>query len=403
MPETTTGNPVHDRSARPQAVVVLGGGFAGRAAARALQPAMRRQLCRITLVDANPFTVMIPALPDYAAGDIPKTMITAPLAGLLPESAIFRQTVVTAIDLAGQSIDTSDGKLFFDYLVMAMGSVGAPERDNWPTGASFSLATIGDAERIRNAFPNYLKHVEQPRLLISGAGYTGIELAIGLSQCAARLGVDCRIQICERHQAILPFLNGFQLKRVAMSLRRHRVELLTGCHVEHFDGKTAMLSNGERIENVFLCRTEGTCAPLRPDGGNFDTLPDGRIMVDRRLCLPAYPKVYAAGDAAAIRHGNGYLRKAVNFAVYSGTRAGYNVHCSLINRPQRIFRGLDPGWLIPLGDDSVGRALGGVPLLGRWGLMLHYIMCGLRNYNMRNAIGFARHGVGALIKRKVII
>jgi len=122
----------------------------------------------------------------------------------------------------------------------------------------------------------------------------------------------------------------------------------------------------------------------------MERLTDGRIKVSRDLQVPAHPEVFACGDAAAMEHRGGYLRKAVNFAFYSGLRAGKNAAAFLLEHKMKPFRPVDLGWVIPLVDDSVGRIMGGLPVWGRTGLRLHYFMCGYRNFSGRNMRAFIR-------------
>jgi hypothetical protein len=77
----------------------------------------------------------------------------------------------------------------------------------------------------------------------------------------------------------------------------------------------------------------------------------------------------------------------VNFAYYSGKRAGANTAAHLRGRDTRAFSPVDLGWVIPLGTTSVGKAFGWMPLGGRMGLRMHYAMCGFRHFGG----GEARH------------
>ena len=376
-------------------VVILGGGFAGMAAARALRHAVRAGRCDLTLVDREPVSAMIPVLPDYAAGLLADGVITAPLAGRLPTGAAFLQDTVSAVDPDARTVAMASGKTIpYDYLVLAMGSVAAPGPDGQATDDVYTLTTYADACRLRTAYSRWLESSDRPAVLISGAGYTGIELAVGMVRSAIRQGKRVAVTLVEQREAILPFLGPAQQARVRRCLDRHGITLRTGCKVARFDGSTAVLSDGTATGPVLFCRAEGTVAPVRP-AGDQAALGDGRLRVTPVLSLPAHPAVFAAGDAAAIPSGDGFLRKAVNFSIYTGHRAGANVARLLRGASPRPFRSVDLGWVIPMGDDSVGRAFGRVPLYGRPGLRLHYVMCGVRNYTFRNLLYFVRHAAGA--------
>ncbi len=377
-------------------ILILGGGFAGQAAARSLRFPLRSRLCRLTVVDRNPFATMIPVLPDVASGRIEGKFATGSIAPLLPPGAEFMQATVTAVNLAAGNVHTEAGLQSFDHLVIAMGSVAMPSAEGWSANASYPLATFGDAMRIRHEFPGYLRRAPQPHVLFSGAGYTGIELAVALARAVRGTDRACRITMLERRNEILSFMNERRRQRVRRVLDRHSVEVRTRCHISKTDGQAIILSSGERIKDVFLCRTEGTRAAAGIMGADLDSLPDGRLSVRRDLSLFACPNVYAAGDSAAIRTQKGVLRKAVNFAIYSGSRAGANIARVLRGKSPRPFHPMDLGWVIPLGDDSVGRAPGRLPLDGKAGLLLHYYMCGFRNFNRRNYVYFAKQALNSL-------
>jgi len=376
-------------------VLILGGGFAGMAAAHALRHAVRAGRCALTVVDREPVSAMIPVLPDYAAGLLDDRVITAPLVNRLPAGTTVVQDAVTAADPDARTVRMAGGNaLTYDYLVLAMGSVAAPGPAESIDGEVYPLATYADARRLRAEFGRRLVAQAPPTVVISGAGYTGIELATGMVRSAAGQGKRVAVTLVEQRDAILPFLGPAQQARVRGSLDRHGIALRTGCKVAHYDGQSAVLSDGTDMGPALFCRTEGTVAPVQPTGQHA-ALGDGRLRVTPALHLPDHPTVFAAGDAAAIPLGNGFLRKAVNFSIYTGHRAGANIARLLRGAPPRPFRPVDLGWVIPLGDDSVGRAFGRLPLQGRAGLRLHYLMCGLRNYSFRNLLFFVRHAAGA--------
>jgi NADH dehydrogenase FAD-containing subunit len=106
--------------------------------------------------------------------------------------------------------------------------------------------------------------------------------------------------------------------------------------------------------------------------------------------------VYAAGDAAAIRRGENYLRKAVNFSRGSGTVAGRNVARALEDDLPEPFHPVDLGWVIPFCDVGVGRLFSRYAMRGRIPLFLHYLMCGVRNYEAANRIHFWKRAIRTL-------
>ncbi len=365
-------------------VVIIGGGFSGLAAARKLNHALQSARCTVTLIDANVETCMIPALPDYAAGLIPRDHITASIEKQLPAKATFMQAQVTGISCEAKSIHTNAGDVPFDYVILAMGSSPSVPPDVLQKIHTHTITSIADATALKDAFDEYLRSTQSPSVVINGAGYTGIELAICMARRAAKESKPIQIHLIELRNEILPFLPPPQQQRVYNSIERHGIKLHTQCHIESLKNKHVQLSDGATIDKPLICRTEGTMAPVKADEPTIACLRDGRFKVAPTLALDTFPYIFAAGDAAAFHVPNGYLRKAVNFAFYAGKHAGMNVMRAIKQQPLRPFKPIDLGWVIPLGDDSVGKAFGSVPLSGKMGLRMHYVMCGYRNYNMQN-------------------
>lgn len=374
-------------------VLILGGGFAGVAAAHALRRAQRRRQCRVILLDPRGQSVMLPLLPEYAAGRLDRRRLEGRLERRLPAGIDLRQTAAEAVDLDARTVDTPAGKIAYDYLICAAGSVSRPGDPAQFSGPTFPMADIEEAERIRCEFPRYLARASTPHCLFHGAGYTALELAANLADTARRAHKTCRFTLVERNASILPFLSAGQAARVQRWLTRNDFDLLVNDRITLYDGKSAHLASGRNFADVFLCRTEGTTAAINRIKGRIKRLPDGRVIVNEFLAAPGYPAVFFAGDAAAVQDRKGYLRKAVNFSIYAGARAGANIARALAGQPPRRFYPLDLGWVIPLADDSVGRAFDALPLCGRTGLRLHYFMCGLRNFSFLNFMFFAKHAL----------
>ena len=376
-------------------VIIIGGGFAGLAAARKLRCAVQRGLCEATLIDSNPETSMVPALPDYAAGLIPHDWVTAPIHKHLPSGITFLHDCVTGFSLEKKIINTKNHNISFDYLIVALGSQSAPPPDILQNTTTHTITNIADATVLKKSFDHLLATSQAPSVVINGAGYTGIELAICMARRATRDNASLDIHLVEQREDIMTFLPPKDQQRVLRSIKRHGIKLHKDCHISSVQNDKLQLSNGTTIISPMICRTEGTVAPVSAAEQNIPQLYDGRIQVQPTLALEGFPHVLAAGDAAAFSIPNGYLRKAVNFAFYAGAHAGMNVVRALQNRPMRPFKPIDLGWVIPLGNDSVGQAFGSLPLKGKMGLRMHYVMCGYRNYSLKNFYKLLGHAVRA--------
>jgi NADH dehydrogenase len=213
-----------------------------------------------------------------------------------------------------------------------------------------------------------------------------LELAASLQDAGRRLGKPVRITVAEFQNTLLASMPAWVRTYMRRNAERLGLEIITGAAVTAFDGKNATLSSGRVLENVFLCWATGTRFPISTVVGRHTQMNDGRFEVDVYLRLPAHPEVLAAGDAAAIRQNGTPLRKAVNFSRDSGLAAGENVVRAILGRPPAPFKPVDLGWVIPFGDVGVGLLFSKIGIKGRLPLMLHYAMCGLRNFSLENRL-----------------
>lgn len=375
--------------------VVVGGGFAGIHACRAL----RNAPTEVVLIDPSPLAAMVPALPDLAGGWIPERLISRSISDLLPDNARHVESEVLSIDLRSNFIVWNGGSTRFDYLVIAAGSVPVPPPATICGNAINGLSNLSDARRIRDAFLAHLQSKTRPTLLVAGGGFTGLELAASLQARAQLAGRDCKTTIVDPANPLLPFLPDNDRRRVMEHLGRRNVEILAGSSLDLFDGKTARAGN-RVFDEPFVCWTAGSTSPLRNVEGKVERLRDGRFKVGPSLSLPGYDHVFAAGDSAAFFRNGQPIRKSVNHACGGGKCAGENIARLLCGRPVRPFRPVDPGWIIPLHDESVGRIHPGLKIQGSWGVRLHFFMCGARNFSFSNFAGCFRRALNPYPKEQ---
>ncbi len=232
-----------------------------------------------------------------------------------------------------------------------------------------------------------------------GGGYTGLELACNLRFLGRRFQSQSHVCVVELAPDILPSAPEWVRRYMHGEAARHGIELVTGASIESFDGRNATLSNGRRVEDVFLCWTAGSKFALGDIRGRQRQMKDGRLVVDTCLRVTPHPEVFAAGDSAAMKHGETLLRKAVNFSIGSGIQAGRNIAAAIRGQPLHPFRPVDPGWVIPFCDVGVGQIFPGLRVRGRLPLALHYAMCGVKNYSLGNRLFFWGLAIKALCSR----
>lgn len=371
--------------------VVIGGGFAGLQACRVL----RNAGTEIVLFDPRACAVMLPALPDLAAGRVESSLLCRPLSEMLPKNVRHIRQAVTAIDLDARTLTAGGETVDFGTLLIAAGSVTDFHGFDGPRDRMYHLDSLESALRIRDRFADYLRAAERPHVVAAGGGYTGLELALSLFCRAAAKGKECRVTIVDPAPDILPFLPERKRDDIRRFLAAHRVTLLSGTRVSGFDG-FRVTAGTQVFEDVFFCWAAGSTFAVPEIKGRVERLRDGRLNVNPDLSLPGYPDVFAAGDAAAFEHRGAFLRKAVNFSWYEGRHAGKNILRRRRGKKTAPFRPFDAGWVLPLRLTGIGQLFGRFWVQGRIALFLHYFMCGFRNYRFTNFAGFARLAADSL-------
>ena len=365
--------------------VIVGGGFAGRQACRALRGAEDE----IVLIDPRSTSVMLPALPDLAGGWVDERLLFQTLETLLPKNIRHLKKAVTSIDLDTKTLIAGGETVSFDKLLIAAGSVTDFHGFDQHRERIYHLDSLETARRIRDDFGAYLLQTEHPHVVMAGGGYTGLELAASLFYRAQTAGKPCRVTVIDPGKEILPFLPEAKRQYIKVFLDRTGITVLPETRVTGFDGKN-VTAGDQTFEDAFFCWAGGSTFAVPELKGRVERLRDGRLKVNPDLSLPNYPDVFAAGDSTAFEHNGQMLRKAINFAWYEGKCAGKNIARRLRKKETKPFRPFDAGWVIPLHGDSVGQMFGRIWMRGKPGLRLHYFMCGFRNTCLANFAGFAR-------------
>lgn len=363
-------------------IFIVGGGFAGINAAKNLSKKLSTSH-QIYLIDKKEYTTMLPNLPEVASGRLESRDVTEKIVNLLPASVKFLKEEIEEINFNEKSIKTKDNQYSYDYLVLATGSTTNLFGFNQSLDKVNVLDSLESAEGIKVRFLEYLQKSEEATLVISGAGFTGMELACNLYDLSKREGKKLNVVFVERANRILPMLSEKLCSHVVDKLNTLNFKVYTDNQILGFDGKDITLKNDKVIKDVFFCWCSGVKSSLKPVG-EYKSLPDGRVIVDEFLSIPEYPEVYAVGDAGAIKDkNNNFLRRAVTFAQMSGKHAGNNIIAAIYNGQRKVFKPIDLGWIIPIYISSIGAVMG-KDIKGRKGIFMHYLLCGIKNYNFKN-------------------
>lgn len=361
---------------RHPTVAIVGAGFAGIHAAKEL----RGTPVQVVMLDRNNYHLFQPLLYQVAMALLPETEIAYPVRAIFRKQANFqfRLAEVQQVDFNQRVVQTSNGPVPYDCLILAVG--GETNTFGMESVASngFDLKNLADASQIRN---HILKTFERANLetdpedlkaqrtfVIAGGGSTGVECAGALSELI-RLALskdfpemdlqDVRVILLEATDRLLA---GFPLElsqEAASTLQKMQVDIRFGVAVAGYDGKQVFLRDGGKIKTNTLIWAAGVRAASLLDQLGLPQARQGRVRVDPTLQVPGLPEVFVCGDAAYLEEDGQPLPMMAPVAIQQGKTAARNIRRILSGLPLECFDYRDPGSLAAIGrHEAVARVNG---------------------------------------------
>src|SRR5215472_14680633 len=343
-------------------LVIIGGGFAGIAAARAL----RRADVDVVLIDRRNHHIFQPLLYQVATAVLSPAEIAAPIRQLEVKQKNLSVLLaeVTGIDVAFRTIEASSPvvgalKIAYDYLVIATGM--RPSYFGHDEFARFApgLKSLSDAETIRakilGAFElaattdDERERARQMTFVLVGAGPTGVELAASLAQMV-KVTLRGNFRRIDPAKASIILLDGAKRvlstfaeplsRRVTRRLAKLGVTVLTGVKVETVD-EQGVIAAGSRIPSATVLWTAGVAASPLPKILGTKTDRAGRALVDPFLKVVDAPGVFVVGDAASVTQNGQPVPGVAQAAIQEGQYVGRLIASELkgreVKRPFHYF------------------------------------------------------------------
>jgi NADH dehydrogenase len=305
----------HPAQQRPK-VVVVGAGFGGLEAARAL----RRSPVDVTVVDRQNHHCFQPLLYQVATAALSPADVAWPIRHILrkQDNATVLMAEVRGVDTEKRILRTDQIDIPYDYLVLATGATHSYfGHDEWADVAP-GLKRIEDATRIRRriliAFERAelaADSAERKRLLtfaIVGGGPTGVEMAGAISEVARQsLAKDfrnidpttARIVLIEAGPRIMPALPENLADYVRRTLAKKGVEVMTAARVVACDARGVALEHG-RLDAGAVVWAAGVVASPAAQWLGVEHDRAGRVKVAADLSVPGHPEIFAIGDTAVV-------------------------------------------------------------------------------------------------------
>jgi len=383
-------------------VIIVGGGFAGLEAAKAL----RRARVSVTLVDRQNHHLFQPLLYQVASSTLSPEDIAMPIRRILSGQRNVEVVMaeVTGVDLAGRRLSLNGGgSLTYDFLILATGAThsyfGHPQWSPFAPG----LKSLQDALRIRNLFLGTFEKAEREEdaaarralltFVIVGGGPSGVELAGTLKEMTRltlprdfrRIRTDrARVILVEAGPQILPAFGEGLSERALASLERIGVEVRLGQGVTGVDPLGVDVGD-ERIPARTVLWAAGVAASPLGAALGVPTDSSGRVKVEPDLSLPGHGEVFVVGDLASFTHGlKAPLPGVAPVAIQQGRFAARAIRATLEKRPRGRFRYRDKGSMATIGRGAAIAQLGPLRFAGflAWLLWLFVhlmLLVGFRN------------------------
>ncbi|MQA90731.1 MAG: NAD(P)/FAD-dependent oxidoreductase [Gemmatimonas sp.] len=383
-------------------VVIVGGGFGGLNAAKAL----RGVRAQIVIIDKQNYHLFQPLLYQAATAALSPGEIASPIRSILRrqrnvEVALGR---VDRVRKSEQEVELADGaRIGYDYLVLASGAVDQYfGHDEW-TDLAPGLKNIDDATEIRRRFLLAFEAAEREddeqerRALLTtvviGGGPTGVELAGAMAEMARHSFIrdfrridptTARIILVEGVDRILPTYSPKLSARAEEALRKRGVEVRTGRLVTRIEDDAVYLDD-ERIETRNVVWSAGVAASSL--GRDLEVPLDKmqRVFVEPDLSVPGSPEIFVIGDLANAPGKNGEpLPGLAPIAIQQGKATGQNIARLIEGSETKPFRYRDRGTMATIGRGAAVCDIRGVELHGliawlAWIFIHIFYLIGFRN------------------------
>jgi NADH dehydrogenase len=370
-------------------VVIIGGGFGGLHAAKAL----RHVPARVTLIDKRNFHLFQPLLYQVATGGLSPADIAHPLRSVFARDrhVSVMMAEVSDIDVTQRRVILRDGSLTYDTLVLATGASHQYfGHDEWAPQAP-SLKTIEDAlamrRRIFLAFEAAERAADPTKrqalmtFVIVGGGPTGVELAGTLGELSHTTLKDhfraidptqVTIFLLEGQERVLATFPADLSAKAEVALGQLGVTVQTSTVVTDIDQGTVLIRHGEATDSIqahTILWTAGVKASslgaslAKYTGAELDRA--GRVTVQPDLTVPGHPEIFVIGDLAAFTHQDGKLLPGLAaVAIQQGRYVGDAIRQRLQGKTPQHFRYVNKGSLAIIGRNAGVADLGRLHLVG---------------------------------------
>ena len=389
--------------AKPQRILIIGGGYAGFYAAWKLEKLLRPNEAEVTLVDPLPYMTYQPFLPEVAAGSIePRHVIVSHRQHLRKTKLVSgRMTKVSHKDKKA-TVEVEGGKqitIAYDQVIMTAGAVTKTFPIDGIAENAIGMKNIEEAVEVRNRlFGNFERAAALPKssplrkrlltLVVVGGGFAGIEAFAELRSTATALlryypEIDfdeVRFHLIEAMGRIMPEVSEKTAKQVVENLNSRAGYIHLNTQVVSAVDGVVKLSNGDKLETDILIWTAGVAAA--PVAKHCDFPLDGRLRITANAKLQIvdgakpFKGAWTAGDVSAVPDltgmgVGGYCVPNAQHAVRQAKLLAKNVVASIRGEEIREYRWKTIGAVAGLGIGIGAIKVGKFGMIGFFAWLAH--------------------------------
>jgi NADH dehydrogenase len=381
-------------STRPK-VVILGAGFGGLTAAKALA-----KDADVTVVDRHNFQTFLPLLYQVATAGLAADHVAHPVRGALRKSGVkFRMGSPISVDHKNKTVKLDSSEtLEFDHLVVALGSATADFGVKGVMEHALGMKSVHEAIGIRaevmRRFEDLCRFEDQTRLSLSvvGGGPTGVEMAGALAELKkgplnndeANAAKHIDIYLIEAGPRILPAFSEKLSARAKRDLEKLGVKVLLNTAVQEVKPRQILIKNADPVPSEVTIWAAGVKG--EPTGALLNLPLEGtRISVAQNLQVNHYPNIWAIGDISGAKGADGrFLPMVAPVAMQQGRWVAKQIMRASRGQVLQDFKYLDKGSMATIGRHKAivqfkGIQIAGIPAWYAW-LWLHlFYLLGGRN------------------------
>ena len=368
-------------------IVILGSGFAGIYSALSVHKNCEKNVS-ITVINRTNYFLFTPMLHEVATGGLGNHQVVESIRKIIFKKSInFLEADIKSVDLTKKEINTSNGVVPYDMLVVALGATtnffGTPgAQEN-----TYTLKNLSDAIKIRDRIIDVFEAASQETdvekksrmlsFIVVGGGATGVEV---VSEIAELCSHTLKKYYCDKikcEEVVITIINSspellgvFDVKVRAYAqkiLEKNGIKILLNTQVKEVTPTSVVLGDGSSLSSETIIWTAGVKPnELVTEGGVLPKDKGNRIITDKTFAVPGFPGVFAIGDISHfIEESARGLPMLAQVAVGQGDHLGKNISYAIAGKPLKQFYYLSKGEFVSLGKGEAAGTVFGVHIYGK--------------------------------------